>query len=75
MVSPSYVNFSVAFYPIAEVPLPSSFMVFGFGFGFGCVRVCMYVCVCPLEVELGGERGREIHTYIQYLQSTVVSTL
>lgn len=52
MVSPSYINFSVAFYPIAEVFVSCSF----------CFLVLVLaVCVYPLKVELevGRERERE----------------
>lgn len=55
MVSQSYINFSVAFYPIAEVFVSCSFCVLVLVLGLAmCVCVCM--CVYPLEVELGGER-------------------
>lgn len=59
MVCPGYINFSVAFYPIAEVLVSCSFCVFGFGFGFGCGCVCVCMCVYPLNVELELERERE----------------
>lgn len=62
MVSPSYINFSVAFYLIAEVFVSCSFC-----FLVLVLVLYVHVCVYPLKVELELERERERHKGTRYI--------